>query len=263
MRAIAVAFLSAALIFAVALCTMRGSDYSKQQRDEARAPASLAHIAGTDDLGRDRCTRMAAAVLVSLGGAALASFLAISSGLGAGVLSAYGPSWTASLVRYASDLFHTLPWLFLLMIVRAALPLDMGPWRSATITFLLFSLLGCPIFLRLNYERTKSFLRSDWMLQARAMGLGPTQQIAFLLPHIRPLFWAQFLLYLPACIISEANLGAMGLGVPEPLPSFGTFLAELQSNVLLDNTWLNFLPLILLVSLLIAIEIGAAGESSR
>lgn len=259
MRTVTTLVLAFSLLSAAAVCFFQSKTYFQQDRNQVDATASLVHLAGTDDLGRDRCVRIAVAILLSLGGAALASLVATMFGIAGGVLAAYGPTWTAPVVRYLSDLFHTLPWLFLLMILRAAMPLNEGPWRSASVTFALFAFLGAPIFLRLNHERATAFLQSQWMLHAHAMGLRSRQQVRYLLPHLRPLFWAQFLLYLPACIISEANLGTLGLGLPEPLPSFGTFLAELQSNILLGTTWLNLLPVFSLLAILVAMELYAFG----
>ena len=71
--------------------------------------------------------------------------------------------------------------------------------------------------------------RSGWLLQARASGLG-SQRIALIhvWPHLRAIAWAQFRVLVPAYILSEASLGLIGLGVAEPLPSWGNLLAELQ-----------------------------------
>ena len=163
---------------------------------------------------------------------------------------------------YAGDLFLTLPWLFLLMLVRAALPLNLPPIRSELVTFLLLAFLGAPVFLRLNHEKTAGLLQADWMLQAKAAGLKPAQVVRQLWPHLRPLLWTQFLLYVPACVIAEANLGTMGLGLSEPLPSLGTFLANLQSEALLGSSSLVFLPVAVLVLALVALELLIFGAES-
>ena len=67
------------------------------------------------------------------------------------------------------------------------------------------------------------------MLQSRAMGMSPSRVVLKqLLPTLGPLLRAQFWIAVPLFILSEANLGALGLSVSEPLPSWGNLLAELQ-----------------------------------
>ena len=57
----------------------------------------------------------------------------------------------------------------------------------------------------------------------------------------------QFWISIPAFILAEANLGILGLGVAEPLPSWGTLLQELESlSSLTAQSW-RFVPLVLLI----------------
>jgi len=67
-----------------------------------------------------------------------------------------------------------------------------------------------------------------------------------LLPTLSPLLWAQFWIAVPLFIISEANLGALGLSVSEPLPSWGNLLAELQYLPSIANQPTILAPAILL-----------------
>ncbi len=259
MRVASLWFLSALLLFAVCTTGLFPHTYAKQDRDQIAADSSAAHLAGTDELGRDRVTRVSLAILLSLGGACCASALSACVALSLGSLSAFSPAWVSRMMLYAGDLFLTLPWLFLLMLVRAALPLNLSPVHSEVITFLLLAFLGIPVFLRLNHERTVHLARAEWMLQAQAAGLKPLQLGQHLWPHLKPLLWTQFLLYVPACVIAEANLGTMGLGLSEPLPSLGTFLANLQSEALLGGSHLMFLPVVVLILALIALELTIFG----
>lgn len=259
MRTVMLAFLGLVLLLAGWTAARHGQDYALQGRETINATGSRAHPAGTDEFGRDRGVRLAVALLISLGGACLASLIATFLAVSLGGLSAFGPPWAASLLRYGSDLFQMLPWLFLFMIVRSALPLNTSPGQSGAITFTLFAVLGAPVFVRINHERTLALVGSAWMLQTRAMGLGLPRQIRQILPHLRPLLWTQFLLYVPACLITEANLGTLGLGLGEPLPSFGTFLAGLQSEALLGGSWLVYLPIVVLVCVLVALELSIFG----
>ncbi len=259
MRTISLWFLGALLLLATCRTIWRPNLYATQERDQIAIGVSAGHAAGTDELGRDRAARISLAILLSLGGACCASALSSALALSLGGLSAFSPRWVSWSLLYAGDLFLVLPWLFLLMLVRSTLPLNLPPTQSEAVTFCLLALLGIPVFLRVNHERTSSLARADWMLQAQASGLRPHQIALQLWPHLRPLLWTQFLLYVPACVIAEANLGTLGLGLSEPLPSLGTFLANLQSEALLGTSYLVFLPVALLILALVALELTIFG----
>lgn len=230
-------------------------NYAAQDRMQTAAGTSAAHLAGTDELGRDRAVRTAAALLLGLGGAVAASALASALAVTLGTAAAFAAPWAGRTLLYLSDLFLTLPWIFLLMMVRAALPLTMAPLQSAAVTFLLLGVLGVPAFLRVHYTRTLSLRRSEWLLHGRATGLRPRQIARQLLPHLQPLLLTQFILYVPACIVAEANLGTLGLGISEPLASWGSMLQSLQSDVLLSSSRLVYLPVALLIVVLTLLEL--------
>lgn len=233
-----------------------GASYARQDRAAISAGGSSSHWAGTDELGRDRLTRTAAALWIGLVGAALAS--AITTGLAAGVgtLAAFSPPLLGSGLMLVSDVFLALPWLFLLMIVRSALPLTMAPLQSATVTFLVLAFLGWPACARAVHAGTIALRRSDWMVQGRAAGLRPAQLARrHVLPHLWPLLLPQFLICLPAYLIAEANLGTLGLGISEPLPSWGAMLLELDNSAVLESSRWVFLPIVLLVAVLVCLEL--------
>ncbi len=244
------------LMAAAALVLLRSPwNYAAQDRQQIAAGSSPRHWSGTDELGRDRATRVALASIIGLAGAIVASALATCIAVSIGVSAAFAPRGVAAGLMYFSDLFLALPWLFLLMMVRSALPLSLAPAQSAVVTFLLLALLGWPAYARLTYARTYALLNSTWMIQGRASGLR-TKQLArrHVLPHLRPLVLSQFLICIPACIVAEANLGTLGLGVSEPLPSWGSMLLALEhSAVLASSGWVYF-PIVLLVLLLVVLE---------
>ncbi len=254
MRLTAILALSLLLVLSCVVFWRSPWNYAAQDRLSISAAPGSTHIAGTDVLGRDRAVRLAAALLLGMAGALAASALASALAVGVGTAAAFAPNWIGRAVLYAGDLFLTLPWLFLLMMVRAALPLSLAPVVSATLTFLLLGLLGAPLFLRVHYAQTRTLRDSDWLLQSRAAGLRPAQLGLQLLPHLRPILLTQMLLYIPACITAEANLGALGLGVSEPLPSWGSMLQELQGAAFLETSHWTYAPIALLVFVLMLFE---------
>ena len=259
MRLAMLALLAMLLLGSTALLLQSPKGYADQDREAIASTATRKHLAGTDELGRDRAARVALALLIGLAGASCASIIAAALALGLSTWAALAPTWLSRTILYSADLFVTLPWIFLLMLIRSALPLTLTPLKSGSVTFLLLAILGAPAFLRLNLEKIKALLHADWLLQARASGLRPHQLGRQVLPHVRPLFFTQFLLYIPACLVAEANLGQLGLGLGEPLPSWGNLVAGLQSASMVTTSHLIYLPVAILVLVLAVLELTLHG----
>lgn len=256
MRRIALLALFVLVLGAAAIVCGSRAGYAAQDREQPDAQASAAHPAGTDVLGRDRLVRTAAAVLLGFGGAAAASALTTAIAAGVGIAAALGPRYLAAPLLLACDAFLSLPWLFLLMMVRAGLPLHTAPLVSAAATFLILALLGWPACARAVYAGVRRMRRAGWMVQARASGLRPAQlMLGHALPQTRSLLLPQFLVSLPAFLMAEANLGTLGLGVSEPLPSWGSMLLELDSSSILAGSAWVYLPIGVLVLSLVFIEL--------
>src|SRR5262249_30234608 len=106
-----------------------------------------------------------------------------------------------------------------------------------------------------------SMRRSNFMIQARAAGLaGFRLWRIHLLPNLKPVLFTQFLVSIPVFILSEANLGLLGLGVTEPMPSWGNLLRELERLSAIRANPLLLAPAALLVIVTISFQIVARRE---
>lgn len=240
------------LLLVAALCLLpqvvSSTSYARQFRDIPNAAPSRHHLLGTDELGRDRLARLLYGTRVSLllapAAALLSTVLAVLIG---GVAGFAGRAVEKSLMS-VTDLFLSLPWLFLLVTVRALLPLNIAPMDSAIVTFIMLGGLGWAATARVVCVDTRSLVSSDFVLLAKASGINQWRVLLrHILPNIRPLLLAQFWISVPVFILAEVNLGMLGLGVSEPLPSWGGLLRELESfSSPTAQPW-QFIPLVLLV----------------
>jgi len=220
------------LMFAIALAAdlAPGASYSRQFREFANAPPSARFPLGTDDLGRDRLMRLLHATGISLllaPSAALASTLFAAL---AGGLAGYFGGWCDRLLVRIVDLMLSLPWLFLLLAVRALLPLNASPLTSLVVTYGLLAALGWASPARVVRAGARQLRESEFIFQARACGSGGIRLLwRQIVPNLRPVLLAQFLTSIPIFILAEANLGMLGLSAGEPYPTWGNLLQELQN----------------------------------
>ena len=224
------------------------ASYAHQFRDLPNAAPSRQHLLGTDDLGRDRFSRLLYGTRVSLllapAAALLSSLLAALIGGAAGFIA----GWMERLIMAMTDLFLSLPWLFLIITVRAFLPLNVSPFTSVVITFALLGSLGWAAAARVICADAHALRGSDFVLLARASGNGGFRLLwRHILPNLRPVIYAQFWISVPVFILAEANLGILGLGVTEPLPSWGSLLRELESFTAVSAQPWQLVPLFLFI----------------
>jgi peptide/nickel transport system permease protein len=224
------------------------SGYAKQDREAISAPPSHQHWLGTDEIGRDRFARVLYGTRISLLLAPAAALVSTLMAALIGGLAGYLGGACARLAMAVTDLFLSLPWLFLLITVRAVMPLNVSPMFSVLVTFLMLGLLGWTNAARVLCASAGSLRDSDFVRQARASGAGGARLFwIHVLPNLKPVLYAQFWISIPVFILSEANLGILGLGVAEPLPSWGSLLKELEGLISVGEEPWKFVPLLLLI----------------
>ena len=264
MRRAAMAVLGAILIVLLCADWIAPFGYQEQFRADVGAAPCRQYRLGTDALGRDRLSRLIYGGRISMLLAPLAALLAVALALVAGLTAGYLGGWWERVVATAMDLFLSLPWLFLLLAARAMLPLNAGPATSIAITFALLGLLGWAGPSRVILAAVKRHLASDFVLAARGAGC-PGWRIALVqvLPNLKPVAAAQFWVTAPAFLLSEANLGLLGLGVAEPAPSWGNLLREMENlSQVPRHPWI-LAPLVALVVVVSCFQMAIAPKESE
>ena len=260
-RQLAIAFLTVIFIVTLLAGVFAPSHYATQFRDIPDAAPSHQHPLGTDELGRDSFSRLLYGSRVSLVLAPLSALLSTLIAAVVGAVAGHLGGWWERVTMRATDVFLSLPWLFLLLTVRAMLPLNVSGMTSVVITFALLGFLGWAAAARVVCAGTRALRTSDFVLQARACGCRGTRLLFLqILPNLTPILAAQFWISIPVFILTEANLGLLGLGVTEPLPSWGNLLRDLESYQTISANPSRLVPLVLLILVVSCFQILVSRE---
>jgi peptide/nickel transport system permease protein len=201
------------------------------------AVPSVVHWLGADFMGRDVLSRIIGGARISLAVGLGAISLGCLVGIPIGLLSGYFGGWFDLIVQRVIDILQSLPLLVLALVMAAAL----GPSLRNTIIAIAIPLV--PSIARIIRSNTLALREMPFVEAARAIGLSETWiAIRHVLPNtLAPLIvlaTAQF----GSAILVEASLSFLGLGVPEPYPSWGRMLSESAAEYIRTAPWLVIYP---------------------
>jgi len=233
-------------------------------RDGAGAPGGRVHLfgvdepariflLGTDAFGRDQLSRLLHGAQISLFAGLLATVLSLGVGWLLGTLAGYYGGWLDSVLMRSAELFLALPWLYLLFAMRAVLPLHLSPGQAFLLLVLVIGLVDWARPARLVRGVVLSARERSYVLAARGFG---ASDLYLIRRHIAPqtfgLLLTQAALLAPQYILAEVTLSYLGLGVSEPVPSWGNMLASLQHYHVLASYWWMWVPGLALVAVFLA-----------
>ena len=205
-------------------------------------PARL-FVLGSDGLGRDVWARVLYGARLSLLIAAAALLLVLPLALIVGGVAGFYGGWADFLLMRLAELFLALPALYLVIALRSALPLSLEPEQVFGALVLVIGLLGWAHLARLARALVLSLRRREFVAAALAMGATDGWVMRrHILPQLAGFTLTQAALAAPGYILAEVTLSYLGLGVPEPLPSWGNMLAGAQNVQTLSNYWWNLAP---------------------
>lgn len=200
-------------------------------------------LLGTDQYGRDQFSRLLRGGQISLFAGLLAGALSIGLGLVLGAMAGYYGRVTDEVVMRVAELFTVLPWLYLLLAVKAFMPLNVDPATGFLLVIAVIGIVGWARPARLVRGIVLSAKERNYVIAAH--GFGASNLYIFrrhILPQAMGVALAQATLLVPRYCLSEMTLSFLGLGVNEPVPSWGNMLASLQHYHVLISYWWMFLP---------------------
>lgn len=205
------------------------------------------HLLGTDSYGRDVLSRLIYGGQVSLSAGLLATLLAVTLGSFLGTISGYFGGWLDSAVMRFAELFLALPWLYLLLSLRAWMPLSLNSKQAFLLVIAVIGAVGWARPARLIRSVVLSSREQHYVLAARLFGGSHAYVIRrHIIPDIYSVMLTQAVVLIPQYVLAEVTLSFLGLGIGEPTPSWGNMLSVLQQYSVLVSYWWMFLPGLLL-----------------
>jgi peptide/nickel transport system permease protein len=254
---------AATLAFIVAVCAVAMLGPALMPHDPlatdpaiALRPPSWRHPCGTDQVGRDICTRIVYATRLDLFIALSAVALALVVGSLIGSLAGFFGGWVDRIAMWAVDTIMAFPLFLLAMGIVAALGSSIENIVYAT------AIVNVPFYARtvraeINQRREAGFVEA-----ARVSGNGPARILAYhLFPTTVPQLAIQMTLTMGWAMLNAAALSFIGLGIRPPTPEWGIMVAEGANFVITGEWWVALFPGLALV--LVVLSLNLLGDGLR
>jgi len=218
---------------------------------------SVEHPLGTDQFGRDVFARLAAAMRLSLGLAALSSLAAALMGSALGLLAAWRGGWLERILIALADMILALPGLLLVLLLAASAPGEFAP------LYLGLSLALWVEYFRVVRAMSASILSGSQVEASVLLGFGPAYLVrVHLLPELLPVLGTLMSFGAATAVVALAALGFVGVGLQPPAAELG--LMMIQSLPYYEEApWMIAAPVAVLATFLAGLVLLAPARLGR
>ena len=201
-----------------------------------QAPSFSKHLLGTDNQGRDILSRLIYGAQTSVKIGVLSVLLAATVGTLIGLVSGVFRGWIDRILMRITDMFLALPYLMVALTVVAILG------SSVTVVILVIGMLRWMGFARILRGEVMRLVEMDFVRLALVAGSSRSRiMFKHVFPNIINTLLVLATLELGLAVIVEASLSFLGLGVPRPMPSWGSMLRDAQQYIYL-TWWFPLIP---------------------
>jgi peptide/nickel transport system permease protein len=235
------------------------SDYAAQNANQA---PSAAHWLGTDNIGRDCLYRLFLGGRISIMVGILAAVLTVFFGCLIGGIAGYYGGLVDNLLMRFSEIVYSLPFTPMIIVV-ASLMMWVDPTVKMYVVAFLIGILSWPGLARLVRGQILALREQEFMQACEALGFSDFSKIVkHLMPNVISLVIVNATLQMASAILTEAGLSYLGMGVQQPIPSWGALMNLGQNAQVFQNYPWQWVPAGIMC-LLTVISINLIGEGMR
>lgn len=230
-------------------------DPARQALENALQAPSWAHLAGTDEFGRDIFSRLVYGTRITIQTVLSVSVIVGPIGLAIGVMAGFFGGRTDAILMRATDIVLSFPSLVLALAFAAAMGAGLGT------AIIAISLTAWPPIARLARAEALVVRNTDYVAAARLYGASPLRILfLYIAPMCIPSVIVRLTLNMAGIILTAASLGFLGLGAQPPLPEWGAMISS-GRKFMLDYWWVAVMPGIAI--LLTSLAFNIAGDTLR
>ncbi|MBV9895103.1 MAG: ABC transporter permease [Chloroflexi bacterium] len=215
-------------------------------------PPTVAHLFGTDQLGRDLLSRVIFGARISIPVGLVVVLVALLVGGSIGAVAGYGPGWLDTTLMRLTEIVMAFPVIVLAMTIAAAL----GPGLDHAVAALVA--VSWPRYARVMRGLVLSIKENEYVLASRAMG-GTSAHVLTraVLPNCQAPAVVMATLDLGGAILTFSGLSFLGLGSPPPAPEWGAMVAAGTQSF--DQWWVSAFPGAAILTLVMAFNFVGDG----
>lgn len=218
-------------------------------------PGQRFYLLGADRLGRDMLSRTIHGARVSMSIGLVGVAMALVLGILLGGISGYYGGFTDTVVQRLVEFTLSLPTIPIWLALTASLPQDWSPLTRYFAITVILSLVGWAELARVVRGRFLALRTEDFVTAARLDGASEKRIIfRHMLPSLISHIIASVTLAIPLMILAETALSFLGLGLQQPIVSWGVLLREAQNvRSIAQAPWL-FAPGVAVVIAVLALN---------